>query len=89
MPIKKIGINKYIWQKPPSLASLHEGALGAGARNPLQRWRKVPASGPSTITTSSVPEGLKNNVGGYRQHSNFCWCQCIPSSKKVRGKNLN
>ena len=46
MPIIKIGVKKYIWQKPPSLAALHEGPLGIGARNPLQRWRKVSASSP-------------------------------------------
>ena len=71
MPIIKIGVKKYIWQKPPSLASAHEGSLGIGARNPLQRWRKVPASGPSTLTTSSVPEGLKNNAGG---------CGCVANA---------
>ena len=72
MPIKRIGVNRYIWQKPPSLASMHEGPLGKGAINPLQRWRKVPASGPGD-PTSTIPEGLKNNVGG---------CACVLNANK-------
>ena len=42
MPIKKIGVKRYIWKMNRARPEHHEGALGMNARNPLyKKWRKV------------------------------------------------